>query len=261
MNSELVDFVRLPINGDLMTVPGIGPRAVARLASGEDPGDKVTNTFQLCGKFLMLRNSTADGGIISHREHYELFYTWLQSKGINANRSVIAKAILEKVYILCGVACEWTDLHSAAESCDLDAAKRLVASGCPVYSEDLYGNTAVSIAENIQVGEEEGFGPSETDRRNMVEFLTAAKLAAERKDYHSLKRLCGRHSHLLEKRFGFDLRYEILLCLLAAKKTQLGYDVAHNDNAGVTLLSRIYDREVGLARLTLSFVGPDQEAA
>lgn len=50
----LADFLRAPLTGDLTEVPGIGPAAVTKLGAGED-GDVVENTFQLIGKFLMLK--------------------------------------------------------------------------------------------------------------------------------------------------------------------------------------------------------------
>lgn len=50
----LADFLRAPLTGDLTEVPGIGPAAVTKLAAGED-GESVENTFQLIGKFLMLK--------------------------------------------------------------------------------------------------------------------------------------------------------------------------------------------------------------
>jgi hypothetical protein len=52
----LADFLRAPLTGDLTEVPGIGKAAVTKLgAEGEDGEEAVTNTFQLIGKFLMLK--------------------------------------------------------------------------------------------------------------------------------------------------------------------------------------------------------------
>lgn len=42
-----------PLNNNAPTssqVPGIGPAAAKALASGDDPNEKITNTFQLIGK-------------------------------------------------------------------------------------------------------------------------------------------------------------------------------------------------------------------
>ncbi|KAJ0408709.1 hypothetical protein P43SY_001933 [Pythium insidiosum] len=94
----LADFLRAPLTGDLTEVPGIGKAAVGKLAAGED-GDRVENTFQLIGKFLMLKQSTDknEDGLIDCTEHCDAFWYWLKSKGIQAYRSGIVMAIAEKV--------------------------------------------------------------------------------------------------------------------------------------------------------------------
>ena len=51
---RLADFLRAPLTGDLLEVPGIGSAAISKLASGEEE-DRVCNTYQLIGKFLMLK--------------------------------------------------------------------------------------------------------------------------------------------------------------------------------------------------------------
>ena len=52
----LADFLRAPLTGDLTEVPGIGKAAVTKLCASDEDGDEaVTNTFQLVGKFLMLK--------------------------------------------------------------------------------------------------------------------------------------------------------------------------------------------------------------
>ena len=52
----LADFLRAPLTGDLTEVPGIGKAAVTKLSeASEDGNEAVTNTFQLIGKFLMLK--------------------------------------------------------------------------------------------------------------------------------------------------------------------------------------------------------------
>jgi hypothetical protein len=45
------------VTGDLSEVPGIGPKAIELLAEGEGD-DRITNTYQLFGKFLMLKVSS-----------------------------------------------------------------------------------------------------------------------------------------------------------------------------------------------------------
>lgn len=57
----LADFLRAPLTGDLTEVPGIGKAAVAKLGESEEKEEAVTNTFQLIGKFLMLKVCHAGG--------------------------------------------------------------------------------------------------------------------------------------------------------------------------------------------------------
>lgn len=52
--NTLADFLRAPLTGDLKEVPGIGRAYVIKLRQGED-GDRVENTFQLFGKFLLFK--------------------------------------------------------------------------------------------------------------------------------------------------------------------------------------------------------------
>lgn len=51
----LADFLRAPLTGDLTEVPGIGPAAVSKLGQDGEDGDAIENTFQLIGKFLLLK--------------------------------------------------------------------------------------------------------------------------------------------------------------------------------------------------------------
>ncbi|DBA01758.1 TPA: hypothetical protein N0F65_010168 [Lagenidium giganteum] len=94
----LADFLRAPLTGDLTEVPGIGKAAVGKLAEGED-GDRIENTFQLIGKFLMLKGNSEDNddGLVDIKEHCDAFWHWLKSKGISSYRSGIVMAIAEKV--------------------------------------------------------------------------------------------------------------------------------------------------------------------
>ena len=45
----MMDFIRGTVTGDITDVPGIGPAAAKKLATGEGD-EKVTNTYQLVGK-------------------------------------------------------------------------------------------------------------------------------------------------------------------------------------------------------------------
>ncbi|CEG44843.1 hypothetical protein L914_07744 [Plasmopara halstedii] len=95
----LADFLRAPLTGDLTEVPGIGKAAVTKLAGSDDGTEAVTNTFQLIGKFLLLKANSDDDGddVIDCAAHCDAFWFWLKSKGITAYRSGIVMAIAEKV--------------------------------------------------------------------------------------------------------------------------------------------------------------------
>ncbi len=89
--STMSDWMRSKITGEITDVPGIGPGAAAKLASGESD-DQITTTYQLIGKFLMLK-----GQDVSAVEHTDRFWFYLREKGITAHRSAIVRAIAEKV--------------------------------------------------------------------------------------------------------------------------------------------------------------------
>ena len=46
--AQLIYIHTVPCSLD--QVPGVGPAAAKALASGDDPNEKITNTFQLIGK-------------------------------------------------------------------------------------------------------------------------------------------------------------------------------------------------------------------
>jgi hypothetical protein len=104
-DDRMAEFQRGRLTGDLSEVPGIGPAAIKKLSSGEEE-DKITNTFQLIGKFLMLKGPDGDGngdgedgsdGKVDTVEHMERFWFFLQEKGISSHRSGIVRCIAEKV--------------------------------------------------------------------------------------------------------------------------------------------------------------------
>ena len=66
-----------PITGDLKEVPGIGPAAVAKLSEFDSDEDKITNTYQLFGKFLMLKGPDEDGRKVDTFEHCQKFWEFL----------------------------------------------------------------------------------------------------------------------------------------------------------------------------------------
>lgn len=82
-----------PITGDLLEVPGIGPATVKVLAEGDE---KITNTYQLFGKFMMLKGPDSEEHKIESVEHCEKFWFYLQARGVKSNRSAIVKSLAEK---------------------------------------------------------------------------------------------------------------------------------------------------------------------
>ena len=98
----LADLIPLcsnsPTEADLNTIPGLGKAGIKKLGECEVEDDKITNSYQLFGKFLMLKGpGNAEGQIeIASLEHMEKFWYWLKNRGINAHRSAIVRAIAEK---------------------------------------------------------------------------------------------------------------------------------------------------------------------
>ena len=88
---KLADWLREQVTGDLEQVPGIGPANVKLLAATDRVPDKVETTYQLIGKFLSLKAAGT-----TCVEHCDMFYYWLQAKGVNAGRNNIVLAIAEK---------------------------------------------------------------------------------------------------------------------------------------------------------------------
>jgi hypothetical protein len=55
------DFVSKVLTGDLNEVPGIGPMNIQHfLECGGEKGEPIANTYQLIGKFLMMRDTNKD---------------------------------------------------------------------------------------------------------------------------------------------------------------------------------------------------------
>jgi hypothetical protein len=87
-----------PTEPDLNSIPGLGKAGIRMLGECDVEDDRITNTYQLFGKFLMLKGpGNAAGQIeIASMEHMEKFWYWLKNRCINAHRSAIVRAIAEK---------------------------------------------------------------------------------------------------------------------------------------------------------------------
>lgn len=79
------------ISGDLTEVPGIGPAAADKLADDEIESNRITNTYQLFGKYLMLKGPDTDEFQVDIVTHNDKFWFFLKEKGITAHRSAIVK--------------------------------------------------------------------------------------------------------------------------------------------------------------------------
>lgn len=77
--ADLLDFLRLPITGDLMEVPGMTLDSINKLKLHD-----INNTHNLIGEYLSLID-------------FNLLDNYLESLNININRQVIVQAIREKV--------------------------------------------------------------------------------------------------------------------------------------------------------------------
>ncbi len=99
--NSLADFLRSPIIGDLIEVPGISPSNAKLLNRGGDVTDRITNTYQLIGKFLMLKTLDKEtNSYITQKQHCNAFYDYLKNKGITSHRHSIVLAIAEKANTL-----------------------------------------------------------------------------------------------------------------------------------------------------------------
>lgn len=80
----LDDFLKAPLTGDLVEVPGIGNDTKQKLQAHQ-----VLNTHQLIGVYLR------EGSV-------NAFYTWLQAVGVRAHRNTVVRCISEKTQMLFG---------------------------------------------------------------------------------------------------------------------------------------------------------------
>ena len=90
------EFLHSNITGELTEVPGIGPAAKAALARHEDETERITNTYQLIGKFLMLKGPDRGDEKVDSIEHNDKFWYFLKSRGVSAYRSGIVQCIARK---------------------------------------------------------------------------------------------------------------------------------------------------------------------
>ena len=81
---KLAEWLQEEISDDISQVPGIGPAAVKNLAKEQDGDPGVTTTWQLIGKFLMMK-----GAGFEKQTHCDAMWHWLDSKGVSSHRAGI----------------------------------------------------------------------------------------------------------------------------------------------------------------------------
>lgn len=84
---DLATFISHPVDGDLITVPGV---TLANKTILMDRG--IVSTYQLIGQFLIFCGREIDPYQISER-----FHAWLQKMGIQTNLNLIVSSVSEKV--------------------------------------------------------------------------------------------------------------------------------------------------------------------
>lgn len=90
-DSLLVNFLRAPITGNLLEIPGVGEVPERKLKNAG-----ISTTFQLIGKYLMLKEKG-----VNSIEHANRFYDFLKDIGIpSCYGAGIVHCISEKMNII-----------------------------------------------------------------------------------------------------------------------------------------------------------------
>lgn len=85
---RFAEFIRSPVTGDLLEVPGIGPASKTCFAA-----HGIHTTFQLIAKYLSFKDID-----VGSFEHVDRFYYWLCSTHIQAvRRAGVVRCIASKV--------------------------------------------------------------------------------------------------------------------------------------------------------------------
>jgi hypothetical protein len=87
---KLQDFLRSPLEPEITSIPGIGPKTAESMAE-----ENITTSYQVIGKFLSLigeNTSTADA--------CDEFWAWLSTHNVKGYRSGVTECIAEKVNMM-----------------------------------------------------------------------------------------------------------------------------------------------------------------
>jgi len=99
----LATFVDAPVQADITSVPGIGPKAAEALADSDDAAERVTTTYQLLGKFLSFF-----GEGIGAQEACDGMWYWLEARNAcGGHRSGTVLSLAEKLNVMLPGICEF----------------------------------------------------------------------------------------------------------------------------------------------------------
>ena len=88
-------FIDGELQADLVTVPGLGPASVTRLAT-----HNVHNTYQLIGVYLALKGKVGTK-TVAMKDHLEKFYDFVVALGCKTHHATaVCVAIAAKVNVL-----------------------------------------------------------------------------------------------------------------------------------------------------------------
>jgi len=91
----LQSWLAAPVTGNLLEVPGIGEGNILKFASSNNGQDPICTTYELFGKFLLIKSP----GVLPV-EHCDRFWFWLKGKGIISHRAAIVQACAEKLNLM-----------------------------------------------------------------------------------------------------------------------------------------------------------------
>jgi hypothetical protein len=93
----IADFMRAPLTGDILEVPGIDRNIKRMLALTPEP---IHTTFQLIGKILLLKGYDMHAHqVITCEQHCDRVVKWLRTKGIS-NGQALTLTLIEKINTL-----------------------------------------------------------------------------------------------------------------------------------------------------------------
>jgi hypothetical protein len=84
-----------PVVEDIRQIPGIGDKNAEILSLNNDIESGISTTFELLGKYLMLRKKG-----MTPTEHCDRFWSWLKTKHITSHKDAIVQACAERCNLM-----------------------------------------------------------------------------------------------------------------------------------------------------------------